>query len=901
MSRLTLYLFIFFTLVINAHGQVSSKGFSDFKGETLSRNERIALAEEFKSWSAKQNNLGSSADLEVWTVPIVFHVLQEGTPSISVFENAVNELNDAFSNRGNFNTPQGVDTSIQFCLVATAPDGGATTGVNHIPGDYQNTDMDLDHAGVISHSTKWDETRYLNVWLVNEITGEAVAYYEGKNWWTRIGVAGYASGDGVVVESVGAGLLAHEIGHYFGLKHTWEGMDCKNDDCLVDGDMVCDTPPDKSVSVPCGDNSCDTDVLSNFSNQTFFTDVPDMSSNFMDYSPCPIDFTWGQAERMRFTLERNFPSLFSRGTSHPLCELPCDDDASVQFFLDNEYPKPGENVLFTSELSGNSINPIYKWYVSEDDGEWTMNDNGSSEVSGSADLTYSFPQVGLFKVTLQVWDADNSSCFVSFSMNVDVSCGVDARFYPDKRLIASKQPHALFTDSVLFTNRSYGADTYEWVVSHQNFNPAYQSLPTFYSNETDLSYYFREPGNYQITLIARNGNCEDVSNTFPLRVDDPTIDGKPEISEVSCINEDAFQVAFTLYNYGYDTINVNTPVAFYDADPSQSTSANLLGVWNLPKIVYGFDKEDFSAFINADIRALSKIYIVFNDTGTTELPIEFPPGDLNQLSVNTVFPPSGYSELDYDNNYSTDTVSVEITSPIEVAYEVDQPTCAENADGAIRISVNGGSGVYKFAWDHDPELTSGSVIGLGSGNYRVEVSDVSSCDFEILEIFLESSPPMQVTFVQKNPSCPDTSDGELVAEVTGGVAPISYLWEDGNTTNTRTGLSSGTYSLTVTDSNGCVISAMGELAKVAPQVRMPTGFLPQDGLYLPVFNCGISFQLMIWNRWGQLVFSGSEGWDGRVNGEETAVGSFAYLLRYNYSQNGAIQQDEKRGAFVLIR
>lgn len=131
--------------------------------------------------------------------------------------------------------------------------------------------------------------------ISKDITGEALAYYEGKNWWTRLGVGGYATADGVVGASISSVLLPHEIGHYFGLLHTWEGMDCKNDECLVDGDMVCDTPLDKSVSEPCGGNSCDTDVSSNFSNGNFFMDVAYMSTNFMDYSPCKVDFTSGQA------------------------------------------------------------------------------------------------------------------------------------------------------------------------------------------------------------------------------------------------------------------------------------------------------------------------------------------------------------------------------------------------------------------------------------------------------------------------------------------------------------------------------------------------------------------------------------------------------------------------------
>jgi hypothetical protein len=979
MKRPLLILALFFTMIGDALGQISDQGNYCAHREEPTLDQKSALAVEFKAWSARQNNR-ISAEVEVWTIPVVFHVTSSNLPALATFQNAVNELNDAFANRGSFSTPQGVDTRIQFCLASTAPDGGGTTGVNHIPTDYQNTDMDLDHKELISHS-KWDVSRYLNVWLVNDVTGEALAYYEGRNWWTRLGVAGYASGDGVVVESISAGILAHEFGHYFGLLHTWTGRDCKNDDCLVDGDMVCDTPPDKSVAVPCGDNSCDTDVLSNFSNLTFFSDVDDMSSNFMDYSACPIDFTQGQAERMRFTIQSRYPGLYAIGSSHPLCEKPCGDDAAVQFLMDRQYPKPGENVLFSSQLTGNLPSPKYKWFVAPYTGDWSKSPSAANQVSQSSNLNYSFSNEGLYQVTLQVYNGNDPTCFVSFSRNVNVTCGVDSRFYPDKRLIASKQPHPLFTDSVKFTNRSHGASSFEWTISHQNFNSAYQNLPPFKSNSTDLIHYFREPGTYQIAVLAKNGNCEDLSNTFSLTVDDPTMDVSPEISKVSYLNEDSFQVEFTLHNYGYDTVNVNTPVAFYDADPSLSASAQLLGVWKLPKVVYGFDKEDFSAVVAGDIRTITEVFMVFNDTGTAELPLKFPPGDLNQLSNNTIFPPSGYSELSYDNNYSSYLLSSEIFPPFSLLADIDPHSCPGSSDGMISLNLEGGSGTFNYIWDHDPDLIENMASGLASGRYTVKVSDASSCAIETFEFILMDPEPVQITgvpilvpttcalsndgqviltisggtgelkvldfpsvwngetltvsglpegpislsiqdesgcgisfdgeimapapleinFIQKSPSCPDSNDGELMTEVIGGSQPFTYLWEDGSTGSTLAGQKPGAYELSITDINGCSIAAIGVVEKASPQIRMPTGFNPLEGPYFPIFTCGISYKIMIWNRWGQLVYSGSEGWDGNISASESLLGGYSYLLQFTYVQDKVIETDELRGGFVLIR
>ena len=127
---------------------------------------------------------------------------------------------------------------------------------------------------------------------------------------------------------LGVPLMAHELGHYLSLLHTFTGMDCKNNDCSLDGDLVCDTPPDKSIDgSPCNnpENSCGTDTLSG----PFTKDVQDNISNFMDYgSPCPSVFTPGQANRMRAFLEIYLDSALIKST---VCSAPCGDSLLARF------------------------------------------------------------------------------------------------------------------------------------------------------------------------------------------------------------------------------------------------------------------------------------------------------------------------------------------------------------------------------------------------------------------------------------------------------------------------------------------------------------------------------------------------------------------------------------------
>src|SRR5690606_28114945 len=150
--------------------------------------------------------------------------------------------------------------------------------------------------------------------------------------------AGYAylaaahgqSYDGVVAQSnyinsgnANAILLIHEIGHYLNLRHPFQGG-CPNNDCLLQGDRVCDTPPDNSTAAvsPCSGsfNSCTTDADDPRPINPFTTDVPDNHRLYMDYGfwSCMNQFTQGQKDRMMLALLTTRASLLqSQGCIPP--------------------------------------------------------------------------------------------------------------------------------------------------------------------------------------------------------------------------------------------------------------------------------------------------------------------------------------------------------------------------------------------------------------------------------------------------------------------------------------------------------------------------------------------------------------------------------------------------------
>ena len=343
--------------------------------KSLALRQKQAL--QFRKWQEKQSQKSAPA---IRTIPVVFHLL-EYNPSITneAVENAVASLNNAFSHSNQYPNgadfsggSRGVDTRIQFCLASRAPDGGLTNGIVRWTSDYEAMDVDLEDAKLKTQG-QWDPRYYLNIWILNNLNAETDQSYTGRTWWNRKNnLGGYSGGpggivgpdaktDGVIAVGLGAALLAHEIGHYLALAHTFSAT-CANGDCTVDGDGICDTPPDISQE-GCGQNTCHSDTLSNYSNGVFPDDVPDMTSNFMDYSSCPNEFTQGQADKMLFILDNNRIDLAVEAPSNnDACMAPCAANYRIEYAVSERYLEPGVPVDFTSFVLGDSVD-TYEWFV----------------------------------------------------------------------------------------------------------------------------------------------------------------------------------------------------------------------------------------------------------------------------------------------------------------------------------------------------------------------------------------------------------------------------------------------------------------------------------------------------------------------------------------------------------
>lgn len=329
-------------------------------------------------------------------IPVVVHIVHNGGP-----ENISNlQVQTAISDI-NANYRQNDDTQIQFCLAQRDPSGNPTNGITRDVSTLTNMTMETEDIA-LKNVNRWTPTCYLNIWIVagiNSISmGPAVIGY------AQFPSAHGMAMDGVVIEAgfFGSSVAndavgTHEIGHYLGLYHTFEGG-CPNNNCLLDGDQVCDTPPDQTTFSSCAPNanSCSTDTDDPTSNNPFSADVPDLGNDYMDYSnfSCYNLFTPGQYERMNYFLNNVRSSLL-----HCLsCTSPCPAPVTATITL------PTSAVTVPT---GTAVN-FQGVYTNATGQQWYL--TPGSSLSGASSFSYTFASHGSFWMKYRAISSDPSYC-----------------------------------------------------------------------------------------------------------------------------------------------------------------------------------------------------------------------------------------------------------------------------------------------------------------------------------------------------------------------------------------------------------------------------------------------------------------------------------------------------------
>ncbi|MCS5489814.1 PKD domain-containing protein [Algoriphagus limi] len=244
-------------------------------------------------------------------------------------------------------------------------------------------------------------------------------------------------------------------------------------------------------------------------------------------------------------------------------------------------------------------------------------------------------------------------------------------------------------------------------------------------------------------------------------------------------------------------------------------------------------------------------------------------------------------------------------APLELVNVIPQAvSCYGKPDGIVTMEVSGGVPPYIFEYNGNQSFSSTIQLNdLSQGIYDWTVVDSNGCSIPV-SFEIASPAPLEVEVRLDKPACPGGSNGELFAFPAGGINPFVYTWEFNSTAgNQLVGVPKGIYAVSVRDASGCVSLGQGEVIEAAPEVRMPTGFYPErdQDLFQAVSNCELEMEILIFDRWGQIIYSGNEGWDGMISGVDAPSGTYTYRIQYSFWINDQFQVENKSGAFALIR
>ena len=258
-----------------------------------------------------------------------------------------------------------------------------------------------------------------------------------------------------------------------------------------------------------------------------------------------------------------------------------------------------------------------------------------------------------------------------------------------------------------------------------------------------------------------------------------------------------------------------------------------------------------------------------------------------------------YTIIVTDSKGCMDTLTVTVLEPevLTASATAANISCYNANDGSIDLYPTGGSPAYNYAWT--PTQAGSSIGNLAAGNYDVIISDANGCLFDTTFNITNPDSISISGVISQYPnswqiSCEGCYDGWIDVTSSGGVGNLTYEWTNGSLSEDISDIPAGSYTIVVTDQNGC-INDMTFILDQPLAVVMSNAFSPNgDGLndYFQILNIDRypNNTLTVMNRWGDVVYKAApykNDWYGEPNtglilyGNEVPEGSYYFVLDIN--------------------
>jgi gliding motility-associated-like protein len=210
--------------------------------------------------------------------------------------------------------------------------------------------------------------------------------------------------------------------------------------------------------------------------------------------------------------------------------------------------------------------------------------------------------------------------------------------------------------------------------------------------------------------------------------------------------------------------------------------------------------------------------------GTTPYTFLWSNGQTSEDIINV--PAGNYSVTITDANNCTATNTVTLTEPLAMSVALNSPTfaggfnisCTGYNDGAVNATITNGVAPLTYLWNNG--ATTQNITNGVAGNQNLTVTDINGCT--VTSIIALTEPPGITSSVTSQTynggysvSCNGATDGSVDLTVNNATGIVTYVWNNGATTEDLSNLPSGTYSVVVTDANGCTSSSSATLTQPA--------------------------------------------------------------------------------------
>jgi gliding motility-associated-like protein len=274
-----------------------------------------------------------------------------------------------------------------------------------------------------------------------------------------------------------------------------------------------------------------------------------------------------------------------------------------------------------------------------------------------------------------------------------------------------------------------------------------------------------------------------------------------------------------------------------------------------PNGCVGFDTGQVSVVINVQAQAGPDFRICTSGSGTLGTPAR--PNYTYSWSPTTGLsnPTAAQPTFNLTNNGTTplvvpyvvtatdqttgcinrDTAVVTIWPSLQASTVSAATTCFGGNDGTATVQPSGGTGNYTYAWSAAAGgQTTVTATNLSAGSYNVTVTDSVGCSV-VSSVVVQQPAPATVSVSMNPVSCFGGSDGSATAVASGGTSPYTYNWLPGNQAGAVVGgLSAGTYTVEVSDDNGCETSATVTVTE--PTLLQATATATPTSCALPLPN-----------------------------------------------------------------